>query len=99
MEAMIFGFCLLTSDVNIFLLLSYKRAGLALGFGLLSLALTVVTSVFWRKLLLASGRDTALLGLHHSPAVPILIALLALVAVIGTVLAVVQLIKKAREKK
>ena len=99
MEAMIFGFCLLTSDVNIFLLLSYKRAGLALGFGLLSLALTVVTAVFWRKLLLASGRDTALLGLHHSPVVPILIALLALAAIVGIVMAVVQMVKQVREKE
>ncbi len=96
MEAMIFGFCLLTSDVNIFLLLSYKKSGFALGFGLLSLALTAVTAFFWRKLLLASGRDAALLGFHHSPLVPILIALLALAALAGIVMALRQMVKKER---
>ncbi len=94
MEAMIFGFCLFTSDVNLFLLLSYKKSVLAAGFGLLSLALTGVTAFFWHKLLLASGRDTALLGFHHSPLVPILLGLLALAALAGIVLAVLQMVKK-----
>ena len=36
---MIFGFCLFTSDMIVYLLLlSYKKPGPALGFGLLSLA-------------------------------------------------------------
>ena len=90
MEAMIFGLCLLTSDVNVFLLLSNKKSGLAAGFSLLSLVLTGVTVYFWRQLLLASGRDTALLGLRHSPAVPVLLGLLALAALVGLVLALRQ---------
>ena len=46
MEAMIFGFCLVTSDINIFLLLSYKtykKSLLAAAFSLLSLVLTGIT--------------------------------------------------------
>ena len=97
MEAMIFGFCLLTCDVNIFLLLSYKRSLLAVCFSLLSLALTWITVHFWLQLLVASGRDTALLGLRHSPVVPILLALLALAALIGLVLSLVQLVKKGQK--
>ena len=50
-EALIFGFCLFTCDVNIFLLLSYKKSALAAGFSLLSLVLTWVTLHFWKKLL------------------------------------------------
>ena len=62
MEAMIFGFCLISSDINIFLLLSYKtykKTLLAVCFSLLSLALTWVTVHFWKLLLISSGKDTA----------------------------------------
>ena len=96
MEAMIFGFCLLTCDINIFLLLSYKKSALALGFSLLSLALTWVTAHFWTRLLVAGGRDPALLGFRHSPAIPILIGLLALAAFVGLVLSVAQLVKNKK---
>ena len=99
MEAMIFGFCLITCDVNIFLLLSYKKSLLAVAFSLLSLALTGVTAYFFRRLLLSSGKDAALLGFHQYPAVPILLCLLALVALIGLVLAFVQLVKKGGKRK
>ncbi len=99
MEAMIFGFCLLTSDVNAFLLLSNKKSGFALGFSLLSLALTGVTVYFWRRLLIASGRDPALLGLRHSPAVPVILGLLALAALLGLILAVRQLILGRKREK
>ena len=98
MEAMIFGFCLLTCDVNIFLLLSYKKSLLAVCFSLLSLALTWITVHFWRLLLIASGRDTALLGFRHSPVVPILLALLALAALVGLVLSVAQWVKNRESK-
>ena len=100
MEAMIFGFCLVTSDINIFLLLSYKtykKSLLAAAFSLLSLALTGVTAYFFRRLLLSSGKDAALLGFHQSPAVPILLGLLALAALVGLVMALVQLVKLKRE--
>ena len=94
MEAMIFGFCLVTCDVNIFLLLSYKKSLLAVAFSLLSLALTGVTAYFFRRLLLSSGKDAALLGFPHSPVIPVLLCLLALAALVGLVLALVQLVKK-----
>ena len=94
MEAMIFGFCLVTCDVNIFLLLSNHKSLLALAFSVLSLALTGVTAYFFRQLLLSSGKDAALLGFHQYPAVPILLCLLALAALAGLVLAVLQLVKK-----
>lgn len=97
MEAMIFGFCLVTCDVNIFLLLSYKKSLLAASFSVLSLALTWVTAHFFRRLLLASGKDAALLGFRQYPAVPILLCLLALAALVGLVLALVQLVKKGRK--
>ena len=99
MEAMIFGFCLLTCDINIFLLLSYKtykKTLLAVLFSLLSLALTWVTVHFWKLLLLASGRDTALLGFRHSPLVPILLGLLALAALAGLVLSLARLAKSKK---
>ena len=94
MEAMIFGFCLITCDVNIFLLLSYKKSLLAVAFSLLSLALTGVTVYFFRRLLLSSGKDTALLGFPQYPVVPVILCLLALAALAGLVLAVRQLVKK-----
>ena len=100
MEAMIFGFCLLTCDINIFLLLSYKtykKTLLAVLFSLLSLALTWVTVHFWRLLLAASGKDTALLGSRQYPAVLIVIGLLALAALAGIVLAAVQHFTKDRK--
>ena len=96
MEAMIFGFCLLTCDVNIFLLLSYKKSLLAVCFSLLSLALTWITVHFWKLLLISSGKDTALLGFHHSPLVPILLGLLALAALVGLALSLVQLAKSKK---
>ena len=91
---MIFGFCLVTCDVNIFLLLSYKKSLLAVAFSLLSLALTGVTVYFFRRLLISSGKDAALLGFRQYPAVPIILCLLALAALVGLVLAVRQLVKK-----
>lgn len=94
MEAMIFGLCLLTSDINIFLLLSNRKSLLALAFSVLSLALTGVTVHFFRQLLISSGKDAARLDFPQAPAVPILLALLALAALAGLVLAVVQLLKK-----
>ena len=94
MEAMIFGLCLITSDINIFLLLSNRKSLLAIAFSVLSLALTVVTAHFFRQLLLSSGKDAALLGFPHSPVIPVLLCLLALAALAGLVLAVVQLVKK-----
>ena len=97
MEAMIFGFCLVTCDINIFLLLSYKthkKSLLAAAFSLLSLVLTWVTAHFFRQLLISSGKDPALLGFRQNPAVPVLLAVLALLALIGLVLALVQLAKK-----
>jgi hypothetical protein len=97
MEAMIFGLCLLTSDIIVFLLLSYRKPALTLGFGLLSLVLTGVTAFFWRQMLLAGGKDTALLGFRQYPAVLILLALLALAALAGMVLAAVQMVKKDRQ--
>jgi hypothetical protein len=99
MEAIVFGFCLLTCDINIFLLLSYKtlkKTLLAVCFSLLSLVLAWITTHFWLKLLAASGRDAALLGFHHSPPVPILLGLLALAALVGLVLSVVQLAKSKK---
>ena len=94
MEAMIFGFCLVTCDVNVFLLLSYRKSLLAAAFSLLSLALTGVTVYFFRQLLISSGKDVSLLGFHEYPVIPILLCLLALAALAGLVLAVVQLLKK-----
>ena len=99
MEAMIFGFCLISSDINIFLLLSYKthkKTLLAVLFSLLSLALTWVTVHFWKLLLISSGKDTALLGFRHSPVVPILLGLLALAALAGLVLSLAQLAKNKK---
>ena len=98
-EAMIFGFCLISSDINIFLLLSYKtykKTLLAVCFSLLSLALTWITVHFWKLLLISSGKDTALLGFHHSPLVPILLGLLALAALVGLALSLVQLAKSKK---
>ena len=98
-EALIFGFCLFTCDVNIFLLLSYKtykKTLLAVCFSLLSLALTWITVHFWKLLLISSGKDTALLGFRHSPVVPILLGLLALAALAGLVLSLVQLAKSKK---
>ncbi len=97
MEALIFGFCLVTSDVNIFLLLSYKKSLLAAAFSLLSLALTWITAFFFRRLLLSSGKDAALLGFRQQPVIPILLGLLALAALIGLVLALVQWVKNKKE--
>ncbi len=97
MEAMIFGFCLFTCDVNIFLLLSYKKSALAAGFSLLSLALTWVTLHFWKKLLLAGGKDAALLGFRQYPGILIVVGLLALAALVGLVLSAVQWRKKKGE--
>ena len=100
MEGMIFGFCLVTSDINIFLLLSYKtykKSLLAAAFSLLSLVLTGITVYFFRQLLLSSGRDAALLGFRHAPLIPILLCLLALAALVGLVMALVQLVKLKRE--
>ena len=99
MEAMIFGLCLLTSDVNIFLLLSYHKSLLALAFSVLSLALAGVTAHFFRQLLLSSGKDAALLGFPQAPVVPILLCLLTLAALAGLVLALVQLVKKDGKAK
>ena len=98
-EAMIFGFCLISSDINIFLLLSYKtykKTLLAVCFSLLSLALTWITVHFWKLLLISSGKDTALLGFRHSPVVPILLGLLALAALVGLALSLVQLAKSKK---
>ena len=98
-EAMIFGFCLLTCDINIFLLLSYKtykKTLLAVCFSLLSLALTWITVHFWKLLLISSGKDTALLGFRHSPLVPILLGLLALAALVGLARSLVQLAKSKK---
>lgn len=95
MEAMIFGFCLFTSDMIVYLLLlSYKKPGPALGFGLLSLVLTGVVLYFWRNMLLASGKSVELLGFRQYPAVPILLGILALAALVGMVLALLQWAKK-----
>ncbi len=96
MEAMIFGLCLFTSDVIVFLLLSYRKPGLAIGFGLLSLVLTGVTALFWRRMLLSSGKSAELLGFHQYPAVLILLGILALAALAGIVLALVQMVKQRR---
>ena len=98
MEAMIFGLCLITSDINIILLLSNRKSLLAVAFSLLSLALTGVTAYFFRRLLLSSGKDAALLGFHQYPAVPILLCLLTLAALAGLVLAIIQLVKKDGKK-
>ena len=98
MEAMIFGLCLFTCDVNVFLLLSYKKSLFAALSGLLSLALTGVTAYFFRQLLLSSGKDAALLGFRQYPAVPILLGLLALAALVGLVLAVAQLFRGRKTK-
>ena len=97
MEAMIFGFCLITCDVNIFLLLSYKKSLLAVAFSVLSLFLTWITAHFFRLLLISSGKDAALLGFRQYPAVPILLAILALAALIGLALSAVQWRKKKGE--
>lgn len=93
MEAFLFGLCLLTADVIIYLFLSYKKGGFALGFGVFSLLLAALTGYFLRQYLLGRGEDAALLGLRVRPVPPILLALLALAALVGTVRAVVLLAK------
>ena len=99
MEAMIFGLCLFTSDMIVYLLLSYKKPGLALGFGLLSLVLTGVVLYFWRNMLLAGGKSVELLGFRQYPAVPVLLGILALAALAGMVLALLQWAKKGGKKE
>ena len=93
MEAFLFGLCLLTADIIIFLFLSYKKGGFALGFGVFSLLLAAVTAFYLRQYLLGRGEDAALLGLHVRPLPPILLGLLALAALVGTVRAIVLLAK------
>ena len=91
MEAMLFGFCLFTSDMIAILLLVQKRSKLSLPFGVLSLVLTGVTLAFWRRLLIQSGKDAALLGFHAYPAVLIIVGILALAALVCLVLALIRL--------
>ena len=93
MEAFLFGLCLLTADIIVFLLLSYKKGGFALGFGVFSLLLAAVTAYYLRQYLLGRGEDAALLGFRLRPVPVILLGLLALAALVGTVRAIVLLAK------
>ena len=93
MEAFLFGLCLLTADIIIYLFLSYKKGGFALGFGIFSLLLAALTGFFLRQHLLGRGEDAALLGFRVHPVPPILLAVLALAALAGTVRAIVMLAK------
>ena len=92
MEALVFGLCLVSSDLIALLLLVQKRGKLSLPFSVLSLVLTGVVVYFWRNMLLQNGKDPALLGFHAYPAVPIILGLLALLALACLLAAAAQLL-------
>ena len=94
MEAMLFGFCLVSSDLIAVLLLVQKRHRLSLIFEVLSLVLTGVTLFFWRNMLVQSGKSTELLGFHDYPGVPITVGVLALAALVCLVLGLAGTLKK-----
>jgi hypothetical protein len=98
MEAFLFGLCLLTADIIVFLLLSYRKGGFALGFGVFSLLLAAVTAYYLRQYRLGLGEDAAFFGFRAHPVPVILLGLLTLAALVGAVLGAVILVKGKRRE-
>ena len=92
MEALVFGLCLITSDLISLFLVIQKRPKLSLIFEVLSLVLTGVVLYFWRLLLIQNGKDPSMLGLHAYPSVTVILGVLALAAFVCLIAALVQLL-------
>lgn len=97
METMALGMLSIISLVVSGCCLYCKKPGWGLLSSMTATALIYGTGYCWRAMLMASGKDTTLLGFSRYPAAPVLLCILALGAVIGMIVSIVLMIRNGKK--
>ncbi|MBQ6874970.1 MAG: hypothetical protein IJN46_01905 [Lachnospiraceae bacterium] len=96
METMVLGLLALTFLLISICCLCHKKPVWGMICSVAAMVLTCLTGYSWKELLIGSGKDTTLLGLHRYPAAPMILAILLLAALL---LMIVGIIGVARQNK
>lgn len=94
METILFGTLALTLAIISVCCLYYKKAIFSLICSIGSIPVTYFVGYCWREMLIASGKNTALLGFNRYPLVVIILAVLLIVAFVVSIVSIIKIIKR-----
>ena len=96
METMAFGMLSVISLVISACCLYRKKPFPGLLSSIITMLLTIWTGHCWKATLMASGKDTALLGFARYPAAPVILCILAFLAAAGILVSILWMARKSK---
>ena len=97
METMAFGMFSVISLIISGFFLYHQKPFLGLLGSIITTLLILWTGYCWRDMLMASGKDTALLGYERYPAALVILCIVAFLAAAGVIISIVRIAQQHRK--
>ena len=98
METMALGLFSLTCWIISICCLYYQKPVWVIVCSTTTMVLTYLTGTSWKELLIAGGKNTALLGFHRYPAAPMILTILLLAALLLMIVGIIGVVRQNKSR-